>query len=269
MRSGPACSSATPCSRSRSARCARRSATIRRRRSFIETAHRRGYRFIAASDDAEPPAPGRRPSAPPPLAPRPACSYAHSGNVNIAYQVVGDRADRSRLRDGVGLAPRVLLERAVVRALPRPAGVDGAADPVRQARHRPVRSRARSAQLPTLEQRLDDVRAVMEAVGSERAVLLGVSEGGPLCSLFAATYPERTEALIMIGSYARRMRDEDYPWGPTREERDAFCETIARRVGRPGRHRGARAVDGRAIPRSATGGRRTCAWAPAPAPPSR
>ena len=85
----------------------------------------------------------------------------------------------------------------------------------------------------------------MEAVGSERAVLLGVSEGGPLCSLFAATYPEKTEALVMIGSYARRLRDEDYPWGPTREERDAFCETIVDEWGGPGRHRRARAVEGR------------------------
>jgi len=89
------------------------------------------------------------------------------------------------------------------------------------------------SQLPTLEQRLDDVRAVMEAAGSKRAVLLGVSEGGPMCSLFAATYPERTEALIMIGSYARRIRDADYPWGPTREERDAFCQKIVEEWGGP------------------------------------
>ena len=86
-----------------------------------------------------------------------------------------------------------------------------------------------------LEQRLDDVRAVMEAAGIERAVLLGVSEGGPLCSLFAATYPEKTEALVMIGSYARRLRDDDYPWGPTREERDRVLPDDRRRVGRAGR----------------------------------
>ena len=54
--------------------------------------------------------------------------------------------------------------------------------------------------LPTLEQRMDDVRAVMDAVGSERAALFGVSEGGPMSALFAATYPERTAALIMYGS---------------------------------------------------------------------
>jgi pimeloyl-ACP methyl ester carboxylesterase len=87
--------------------------------------------------------------------------------------------------------------------------------------------------LPTLDERLDDVRAVMDAAGSSRAVLVGVSEGGPLCSLFAATYPEKTEALVMIGSYARRMRDADYPWGPSREERDAFLDTILREWGGP------------------------------------
>jgi hypothetical protein len=57
-------------------------------------------------------------------------------------------------------------------------------------------------------------------------VLLGVSEGGPLCSLFAATYPHKTEALVMIGSYARRLRDIDYPWGPTRDDHTRFCQAI-------------------------------------------
>jgi hypothetical protein len=80
---------------------------------------------------------------------------------------------------------------------------------------------------------MDDVRAVMDATGSQRAALLGVSEGGPLCSLFAATYPEKTEALIMIGSYARRLWAPDYPWGPTREERDAFCANLLDRWGGP------------------------------------
>ncbi len=89
------------------------------------------------------------------------------------------------------------------------------------------------SELPSLDTRLDDVRAVMEAVGSRRAVLMGVSEGGPLCSLFAATYPEKTEALIMIGSYARRMWDHDYPWGPTLEDRDRFCQTIIDEWGGP------------------------------------
>jgi len=88
-------------------------------------------------------------------------------------------------------------------------------------------------ELPTLEQRMDDVRAVMDAAGSERAALCGVSEGGPMCSLFAATYPEKTLALVMIGTYAKRIRDEQYPWGPTTEERQHFFEEIREHWGGP------------------------------------
>ena len=71
-------------------------------------------------------------------------------------------------------------------------------------------------ELPTLETRMDDVRAVMEAAESERAVLCGVSEGGPLCTLFAATYPQKTIAIAMIGCYARRLWAERLPLGPDR-----------------------------------------------------
>ncbi len=73
----------------------------------------------------------------------------------------------------------------------------------------------------------------MDAVGSEHAALIGVSEGGPLCSLFAATYPEKTTALVMIGSYARRLWEKDYPWGPTAEQRETFLEEIERDWGGP------------------------------------
>jgi pimeloyl-ACP methyl ester carboxylesterase/DNA-binding winged helix-turn-helix (wHTH) protein len=88
-------------------------------------------------------------------------------------------------------------------------------------------------QLPTLEQRMEDVHAVMNAVGSEKAVLIGVSEGGPMCSLFAATYPEKTIAMVMIGSYAKRIKDEEYPWGVSQEDREAFFEYIGREWGKP------------------------------------
>jgi pimeloyl-ACP methyl ester carboxylesterase/class 3 adenylate cyclase len=69
------------------------------------------------------------------------------------------------------------------------------------------------AQLPTLEERMDDVRAVMDAAGSQRAALVGVSEGGALCLLFAATYPDRTSAIAIIGSFARIAWAPDYPFG--------------------------------------------------------
>jgi pimeloyl-ACP methyl ester carboxylesterase len=73
-------------------------------------------------------------------------------------------------------------------------------------------------QLPTLEERMDDVRAVMDAAGSSRAVLAGISEGGPMCMLFAATFPGRTSALVLSHTTARFARAEDYPWGATPEK---------------------------------------------------
>jgi class 3 adenylate cyclase/dienelactone hydrolase len=79
---------------------------------------------------------------------------------------------------------------------------------------------------PTLEQRMDDVRAVMDAVESERAAIFGASEGGQMSMLFAATYPERTIALAIFGSTAKRLWSPDYPWAPTWEQRLAvFAET--------------------------------------------
>ena len=78
----------------------------------------------------------------------------------------------------------------------------------------------RAVGLPDFEARMDDVRAVMDAVGSKAAVLLGYSEGGPLSILFAATYPRRARGLVVYGTYAkRRDPDDDYPWAPTSEER--------------------------------------------------
>ena len=68
---------------------------------------------------------------------------------------------------------------------------------------------------------------------AKRAALIGVSEGGPMCSLFAATYPERTHALVMIGTYAKRIRDEDYPWGVSPEDREEFFEMMRRDWGKP------------------------------------
>ncbi len=84
----------------------------------------------------------------------------------------------------------------------------------------------RVADLPTLEQRMDDVRAVMDAAGSTRAAVMGVSEGGVMSALFSATYPERTSALILYATYARRIWAPDYPWAPTPEERQQYFDDI-------------------------------------------
>jgi pimeloyl-ACP methyl ester carboxylesterase len=191
---------------------------------FIETSHRRGYRFIAHVTVI---AAG---ASAPVEAPR--VNYARSGNVNIAYQVVGNGpVDIVFVMGWVSHLEYFWNEPSFASFLTRLSAMSrlilfdkrgtGLSDPV------PI------SELPTLDQRIDDVQCVMDAVGSRRAVLMGVSEGGPLCALFAARHPEMTAGLIMIGSYARRLRAPDYPWGPTADERDQFCQTIIREWGGP------------------------------------
>lgn len=85
----------------------------------------------------------------------------------------------------------------------------------------------------SLEQRIGDVLAVMSAAGSQRAALFGSTEGSAMSALFAATYPERTRALVMYGAYARRMRSIDYPWGPSIDERQQFLDDIRTGWGGP------------------------------------
>jgi pimeloyl-ACP methyl ester carboxylesterase/class 3 adenylate cyclase len=78
----------------------------------------------------------------------------------------------------------------------------------------------------TLEERMEDLTAVLDAAGSERAALFGISEGALMCALFAATHPDRTRALIMYGSYARGIADDDYPWAPQQVQVDLGAEMI-------------------------------------------
>jgi DNA-binding SARP family transcriptional activator/pimeloyl-ACP methyl ester carboxylesterase len=91
--------------------------------------------------------------------------------------------------------------------------------------------RLRPDDLPSIEVRSDDVRAVLDAVGSESAVLFGVSEGGPLCATFAALNPERREGLVIYGSYATRRQHPDYPWAPSDEERERWLSFIEKEWG--------------------------------------
>lgn len=87
--------------------------------------------------------------------------------------------------------------------------------------------------IPTLEERMDDVRAVMDAVGSERAALFGISEGGPMSVLFTATYPERASALVLYGSIARGAWAPDYPWGTKEEKMEGWLEGWRKEWGGP------------------------------------
>jgi DNA-binding winged helix-turn-helix (wHTH) protein/pimeloyl-ACP methyl ester carboxylesterase len=211
---------------------------------YIETVPKRGYRFVAPmrveapGQDAAPASSlssvGQVPPAAvtvrAPAAPVPETRYARSGDVNIAYQVVGDGPfDLVFVMGWVSHLEYFWIEPSFARFLRRLASFSR----LILFDKRGTGLSDRVTVLPSLEQRMDDVRAVMDAVGSREAALLGVSEGGPLCTLFAATYPEKTRALVTIGSYARRLRTPDYPWGPTVEEREAFYRDIQTNWGGP------------------------------------
>lgn len=160
----------------------------------------------------------------------PQIRYTQSGDVNIAYQVFGQGPLDLVLVPGWVSNIEILWEEpAVVRFLTRLASFSR----VILFDKRGTGLSDRVAEMPNLETRMDDVRAVLDAVRSERAALFGYSEGGILCALFAATYPNRTSALIMHGSYARLTWRPDYPWGPTDEERAAFTDEAVRDWGGP------------------------------------
>ena len=164
-----------------------------------------------------------------PVAELPETRYARSGDVHIAYQVTGD-------------GPFDLV------------GVPGFASNVELAWEQPAFARwnrrlasfcrrivfdkrgtglsDKVAYAPSLEQRIDDLRAVMDAAGSGCAALMGEGMGAALCVLFAATYPERTKALVLIGAYARALRAPDYPWGPSGEQYERIVEYVERNWGR-------------------------------------
>lgn len=159
----------------------------------------------------------------------PVVQYARSGELSIAYQVVGagsldvisvlpishlelawESAAQARFFDRLSSLSRLITlnQRGV-----------GMSDPV--------------PGVPTLEMRMDDIHAVMDAVGSERAVLFGLGDSGPLCVLFAATYPERTAGLVLMNSSPRFVRNPELPWLPTRAEADLRAREFERGWGDP------------------------------------
>jgi class 3 adenylate cyclase len=162
----------------------------------------------------------------------PATHYAKSGDVHIAYQVVGEGPiDLVLIHGFISHLEYQWEDPALARFLNRLASFSRLI--VFDKRGTGLSDRVAESALPTLEQRMDDIRAVMDAVGSNRAAMFGLSEGGPLSTLFAATYPARTVALIMYGAYAKWIRSDDYPWAPTREEHEAAFKAFEKYWGTP------------------------------------
>ncbi|MGE5273500.1 MAG: alpha/beta fold hydrolase [Verrucomicrobiota bacterium] len=144
-------------------------------------------------------------------------SYARSGDIRIAYQVVGEGPVDLVLVHGWVCTFQPGWEYPKLAAFYRRLASIGRLI-LFDKRGTGLSDRVSPEHLPDLETRMDDVRAVLDSVGSERAVLLGISEGGPMSTLFAATHPERTVALILMGSFAREMRAPDYHSGVSEED---------------------------------------------------
>jgi pimeloyl-ACP methyl ester carboxylesterase/class 3 adenylate cyclase len=155
----------------------------------------------------------------------PETRYAHSAGVSIAYQVFGSGpfdlvvvpgwvSNVEMMWENPRLASSLERLMAFARVIAFDKRGTGLSD--------------RVAGYPTLEQRMDDVRAVMDAAGTDRAALFGHSEGAGMSILFAATYPDRSRALITYGGFAKRQRSDDYPWAPTREARMAEADRLER-----------------------------------------
>lgn len=155
--------------------------------------------------------------------------YAKSGDLNIAYQVFGDGTLNVVYIPGwvsnvenIWIFPEFIEFADKLSQFARVILLDrrgtGLSDPV--------------ADPPTLEERMDDVRAVMDAAGWERAAIFGVSEGGPMAITFAATYPERVLALVLYGTFARMTRAEGYPIGLPLDGATTWLDSIETQWGK-------------------------------------
>jgi pimeloyl-ACP methyl ester carboxylesterase len=159
---------------------------------------------------------------------RPQVSYAKSGDIHIAYQVLGEGPMDLVFVPGwvshveawweLPLTARFLRRLASFsRLIVFDKRGTGASD--------------RLAGFPTIEERIDDVRAVMDAIGSEKAALAGFSEGGTMCTMFAASHPARTSALVLYGAFARWLEAIDYSFGSPPAAQEAALELIQDRWG--------------------------------------
>ena len=155
--------------------------------------------------------------------------FARSGDVDVAYRVVGDGPIDLVYVQGSITHLEIYWELPQFRRY-----CESLAEFARVVLF-DKRGMGMSDRVPgatTLEERMDDVRAVMDAVGSERAAVMGESEGGPLAILFAAAHPERTEGVVLQGAEVRERRDETWPWGENTDEAfEASMASVAERWG--------------------------------------
>ena len=202
------------------------------RQRVIKTFHGRGYQFIAEviesgfHDFQEQ---GRSDIPIDSPVERPEIHFAENDGVNIAYQVFGDGPQDLIYIPGwlsnidiFWEEPRVVQFFLALAQYARVIVIDrrgtGLSDRVAP---------------PTLEEQIDDVTAVMDAANSRRAVFLGNSEGGSMCALFAASHPERTTSLILIGSNAKWIKSDDYPLGADRKETENWFTQVENEWGGP------------------------------------
>ena len=151
--------------------------------------------------------------------------YAKSGDINVAYQVVGAGPPDLLYASGWVSNVEMMWELPqYARFLERLAGF--ARLITFDKRGTGLSDRVPPERMATLEERTDDIRAVLDAVGSERTFVFGVSEAGSMSIVFAATYPERTAGLVTFGAFAKRLRTDDYPWAPTLEERLRWVASV-------------------------------------------
>jgi len=182
-----------------------RSALGERGPALIQTFPRQGYRFVGDIESQKKPTPRAS------LRPR----YVQSGDVHIAFTTLGEGQTDIVVVNGWIMPMRAMFQHPDTRESFEALAKIGR---VITFDKRGTGLSDRVKELPSHEQRMDDLRVVLDACNSQKAVLVGYSEGGALAMLYAATYPERVHGLVLCGAFVRMTKTHDYPWGFEPEE---------------------------------------------------
>lgn len=162
----------------------------------------------------------------------PKTKYVRSGTVNIAYQVIGDGPiDLILVAGWVSNVEEMWNQPEMAAWLEQLSQFSRLI--IFDKRGTGLSDRVETGRLPGINQRMQDLRSVLDAIGSDRAAVLGFSEGGPLATLFALEYPKRVSHLIIYGSYARWIPDAEYPWGLSRRQHQKTLDHMQANWGQP------------------------------------